>query len=211
MTTPKGTAHELLGQGQRLSSQSQNVEGGIVVSIELDPATYAVMDTQGKGFFLPMPTLATVLRRIGWLPGAVRRTVHVFGVPSNGRWDHYPHSPDFQEFQGARSELAAVAVLRIGQRVVASWPAKTEGAWLFSRFDTPEEGFEGQVNPHRHILQDLRMPASQRGTLLLHGGEGRRLLVIGQQLLAFFPCRLASFKQVVIQPPAFFPQGGWQE
>ena len=85
---------------------------------------------------------------------------------------------------------------RIGQRVVASWSAKTGVAWLFSRFDTPKEGFEGQVNPHRHILQDLRMHASQRGTLLLHGGEDRRLLVIGQQLLWLY------------NPPAFLKVAG---
>ena len=65
MTTPKGTALELLGQGQKLSSQSQNVESRIMVSIELYPATYAVMDTQSKGVFLAMSTLATVLRRVG--------------------------------------------------------------------------------------------------------------------------------------------------
>ena len=58
--------------------------------------------------------------------------------------------------------------LREREAIITSFPFKTREPWVFSMFfDSSEKGFEGQVNAHCHILQDLGMHLIQRGPFLL--------------------------------------------
>ncbi len=57
----------------------------------------------------------------------------------------------------------AEARLREGEGVVSLLPTETGKPWLVSVFtEAAQEGFEGEVNAHRHVLKDLRVDGFER-------------------------------------------------
>ncbi len=89
-------------------------------------------------------------------------------------------------------------------RKIAVHPSEPRGAWFLSGFAASEEGFEGQINTYRNILENLRMDLPQRGASLFQDWKGF-LLLIEREAFAFLliGC-LTTFKQVVIEPTALF-------
>ncbi len=97
------------------------------------------------------------------------------------------------------------ARLRIGETIIAALPLKTrEPRLLGMRSQTSEKGFEGQVNTHCHILQDLRMDSGEGRAFLFQDRKGSDLPIATEAfpslLIGFFP----FFQQVVIEPTALF-------
>ena len=98
----------------------------------------------------------------------------------------------------------AKATLGKGEGVISVHSSKPRGAWLLSGFAASEEGFEGQINAYRNVLEELGMDTFQRRTFLFQDREGL-LLLIEREASAFLliGC-LTAFKQVVIEPTALF-------
>jgi hypothetical protein len=92
------------------------------------------------------------------------------------------------------------ARLRKGEGVIAMCPTETRKARLLTGFAASKEGFEGQVNTHRHILQDLRMDCLKRETILLQDREGIDLSIERESLACLLVGVLALFQQVIIEP-----------
>src|SRR5689334_24038687 len=92
--------------------------------------------------------------------------------------------------------------LRKGEAVVAPNATKARiPRLILSRLYPAEERLEGQVQPHRHVLQDLRVDTGQRWALRFEHGQRRLLVVEAQRLLALLP-GVAPFGQQVIPQPA---------
>ncbi len=139
------------------------------------------------------------------IPLARRRTMHRtrFEFPLDGSViDHL----DRTHFGEAHPLIMgdAKAALGKGEGVIAVHPSEPRGAWFLSGFAASEEGFEGQINTYRNILENLRMDLPQRGTSLFQDRKGF-LLLIEREAFAFLliGC-LTTFKQVVIEPTALF-------
>lgn len=99
--------------------------------------------------------------------------------------------------------LTTIAVLRESHRIIPSLPAKARIACFISF--TPTEGrLEGQINMHRHILQDLRVYAGEGRAILLQLGQGGGLCVVGQRPLTLFPRVLPLSQKMIVQPAAYF-------
>ena len=97
------------------------------------------------------------------------------------------------------------ARLGVGDAIVAIGSFEAGKAWVFCLLaDSTEECLERQVDPHSHVLQDLRMDRFESRTLSFEDRK-RLLLLVERQALA---CLLVGFfafgKQVVIQPTALF-------
>jgi hypothetical protein len=95
------------------------------------------------------------------------------------------------------------AALWIGEAIVAVDPTEARKAWLFACLTPPKEGFEGEIDTHSHILQDLGMYAIQRGALFFQYQIGGLLLIAGQTPTLLLIRILAALKQVVVEPTAF--------
>ena len=94
--------------------------------------------------------------------------------------------------------------LRIGETIVAASAFETRVAWVLTGLDAPEKGFESQIKPDGHVLQDLGMHALERGTFLFQCWIGRVLLVERQALASLLIGIAPVCKQVVIEPTTFF-------
>ena len=92
-----------------------------------------------------------------------------------------------------------------GERVISSVALEAWQAWFLGMlFAASEKGFHRQVNPHRHILQDLGMDRIKRSTFQLQYRKGGLLLVECQTLASLLIGLLTLFQQVVIEPTALF-------
>jgi hypothetical protein len=107
-----------------------------------------------------------------------------------------------------------------GETIVAVAALEPWKPRLFgTRAHAAEEGFESQINPHRYILQDLRMHGFEGGSLVFEQGKRIDLLIAGERLPCLFIGRLSSLKQVIIEPATFLKDGmqlanlllGWVE
>lgn len=115
-----------------------------------------------------------------------------------------PQCTNLGQLQHAIHKLTAIPILRKGHRIIPSMTTKTRIARCFACFATAEEGFERQVDAHRHILQYLRVHVLQRGACCFQQRQGALLLIVRQRFLAFLVDRFAFCQQVVIKPAAFF-------
>ncbi len=108
------------------------------------------------------------------------------------------------------------ARLREGEAIIAIFPLKAGVPWatcLFGRCrgmltDTAEKCLERQVYPYSHILQDLRMDATEGGPFLFQYPKRVDLPVAGQGRSFLLPTITPFFKQMVIQPAAFLKNTG---
>ena len=73
-TTPKRKAPGLLGRSQRLSPQAQDIQGRVVVTIQRQATTRAMIDPIRQRQVLPVSALATVLRGIRRIDGRILPT-----------------------------------------------------------------------------------------------------------------------------------------
>ena len=96
------------------------------------------------------------------------------------------------------------ATLRKTKRVVAPFPFETRVSRGLPSLAPSEEGFEGEINADRDILQDLRMHRREGGTLFFQDREGIDLPIARQTLALVLPCVFTHFKQVVIEPTTLF-------
>ena len=113
------------------------------------------------------------------------------------------HDAHFRQIQLIAIQLAAVAVLRVAERIVAVAAPKPGIPWRLTDLDAPKECLESEVDTHGDILQDLRMRHGQGRTLFLDFRQLGMLVVQTDALLPFFPRHLALFEQVIVEPAAF--------
>ena len=151
-----------------------------------------------------------------WLYGHFARYRHVplarrratdgarFRCAFQGAMLHNAQRSNLRQLQDAIGQLTAVSILREGHRIVTAIATETRIAWFaFAGFTPPKVCLEGQVNPHRDVLQDLRVYVAQLRTVRLEVRQGGLLSVVGQRLLSFLPSTLPVLKEVVVQTPAF--------
>src|SRR5450755_170238 len=92
--------------------------------------------------------------------------------------------------------------LREGETIVAIGPTEARVSRLLTRLEATEEGFHGEINAYRDILQHLGVDTFERGTLLFEQGEGVLLLIEREGFPRLLIRVLADFQQVVIEPTA---------
>ena len=51
--------------------------------------------------------------------------------------------------------------LFIGDAIIATFALESRISWFFSRFDSSEEGFQGQIDPNLDILKNLWIDLSK--------------------------------------------------
>jgi hypothetical protein len=90
-----------------------------------------------------------------------------------------------------------------GETIIAVCATETGKPWLLSCLTASEKGFEGQINPHGDILQDLRMDPFKRGALVFQQGIGGLLFIARQTLALVLIGVFALLQQVVIDPTTF--------
>ena len=99
----------------------------------------------------------------------------------------------------------AKATLRKSEGVISVLALETREADFFCMFsDAAEEGFESQVNTNSHILQDLRMHATQRWAFLFQYRKRIDLLIERETLTRLLIGILPFPQQVIIEPTALF-------
>ena len=97
------------------------------------------------------------------------------------------------------------STLRKGETIISSPALKAWEAWVLRMlFAAAEEGFEGQINTYRNILQDLGMDCIQGRAFLFQDRKGGLLPVEGETLARMLVGLLTLFEQVVIEPTALF-------
>ena len=96
------------------------------------------------------------------------------------------------------------ATLRKTKRVVAPFPFETRVSRGLPSLAPSEEGFEGEINADRDVLQDVRVYHVQGGTLFFQDREGIDLPIARQTLAFLLPYVFTHFKQVVIEPTTLF-------
>src|SRR5712692_6154699 len=115
-----------------------------------------------------------------------------------------PMQDDLDMTDARSKELALCidlkATLRIGQAIIAINSTEAGIARLHSCEASAKERFEGQIETHSHILQDLRVNRVQRGALLFQHRIGGLLLITRQALPLLLIRAFAFFKQMVIEP-----------
>ena len=97
-------------------------------------------------------------------------------------------------------DRAAGGNLGKSEAIVTFSPSEPRVAGFLTGFDSAKEGFKGQVNTYRYVLQDLGVCLREAHPFLFQAGDRHGLIVIGERLLTFFPSRLPLFKQAVIEP-----------
>ncbi len=114
------------------------------------------------------------------------------------------HHLDAANFREAHPVIMrdAKARLREGETIVAIGPTEARVSWVLTRLEATEEGFHGEINAYRDILQHLRVDTFERGTLLFEQGEGVLLLIEREGFPRLLIRVLADFQQVVIEPTA---------
>ena len=98
----------------------------------------------------------------------------------------------------------AKATLGKGEGVIAVHSSKPREARLLSGFAASEEGFEGQINAYRNVLEELGMDTFERRTFLFQDRKGLLLLIEREAFAILLIGCLPTFKQVVIEPTALF-------
>jgi hypothetical protein len=96
------------------------------------------------------------------------------------------------------------ARLGIGDAIVASVSLKARKSRLLTRFTASEEGFVGQIDTHRDILQDLGMNLFEQGVLLFQHRIGLLLLEAREGNAIAFVGSVTHFQQLIIQDAAHF-------
>jgi hypothetical protein len=155
----------------------------------------------------------TVFRQVFWLDFTGKTHIPFAGRrPSNGTgFDLALHGAMIDHFDGADFGEAHPVImrdtkptLRVGDTVIATTTFEPGKSRLLSSLTASEKGLKGQINPHSHILQDLRMNAFE-GRPLLFQDRKRFLLLIEREGLSFLlPGITPFFQQVMIQPAALF-------
>ncbi len=102
-------------------------------------------------------------------------------------------------------EREAVAVqpeakLRVGERIVPAFPAKTRITELLSGFDTAKESLKCKVYPLLGILQNLGVGDGQKWVFLLPVREQLVCRVQAEAFLPLLPRFLANLQCLVIDP-----------
>ena len=114
------------------------------------------------------------------------------------------HGSHLRQLQRAIGQLAPAAILRKGHRIISPIATETRVARFFAGFAAAEERLKSQINPHRHILQDLGMHLAQRWAVGFKLGQSRLLPIVAQRFLSFFPGFLTVSQEVVIEQATFF-------
>lgn len=135
------------------------------------------------------------------LPGRCAGDCYGFGRPLQFPMPHHANTPDFRQMQTAF--INSPSRLRIGNGVVSVSSAKAWIARLFTRFCSAEKCFKCKIDAHRNILEDLGIHAFESFAFVFQNWKFDSLLVISKRFLLLFPCVLALFKKMVIEPPAF--------
>src|SRR5258708_31650261 len=125
-------------------------------------------NVNAHGFRTLRQPLRFAFNREGGIPLASSRTSdrERFDLPAHrAMQDHL----DMPTTRGRELALPVDLKTRLGEgeRVVAVCSTKTRKPRLLTSFAAAKEGFEGQINTYRHVLQDLRVDSAQRGTFLL--------------------------------------------
>ncbi len=98
----------------------------------------------------------------------------------------------------------AEPTLRIGETIIAVVSLKTREAGFFARLAASKEGFEGQIETNRNVLQDLRMHSTHGWALLFQNRIRLELLKAGQRNTIALVAGLTHFEQMIIQKTALF-------
>lgn len=117
--------------------------------------------------------------------------------------DHF----DTAHFGEAHAVIMREAEPRLweSEAVIATLAFEAGIARVFSMLTySTEKGFEGQVYPHRDVLQDLGMYLFQGRAFLFQDYEGVDLTIAGKRLPILLPSITPFLKQVVIEPSTFF-------
>ncbi len=94
--------------------------------------------------------------------------------------------------------------LRIGETIVATIPFKARIAGFLPRFTALEKGFEGQIDTHCNILQDLGMNLCERGALLFQNRIDLLLLETRERNVLTLVGRGTQVQQLIIQDATLF-------
>ena len=127
-----------------------------------------------------------------------------FRCALQGAMLHHAQRANLRQLQHTLDQLTTVAVLRKGHRIIPPIPTEARIPRLgVASFAPPKVRLEGQVNPPRHVLQDVRMHGAECWAVRLQMWQSRLLPIVRQRLLSFLPPTFAFRKEVVVQATAF--------
>jgi hypothetical protein len=104
---------------------------------------------------------------------------------------------------GLRVQMTAHRHLREGKARVAPLPTEARIARRLTGRTAAKEGFDGQIDAYRDVLQDLRLDPRECGPLGLECGQAYGLIVVAQRLLPLLPRIAPLGQQVIVQPATF--------
>src|SRR5436190_23531128 len=111
---------------------------------------------------------------------------------------------DLGEDQPITFEPCAIAILRVGDRVIAPKLLETRIARVDPRLEAAKERLECQIDSDLNVLQDLTMHQLERFALGFPIGKERLRIVQPNRRLPLFPRIAARCERLVIHPPALF-------
>jgi hypothetical protein len=110
--------------------------------------------------------------------------------------------PDLAKDERATVQSHAIAVLWIGDAVVAPKLFETGIAWVFTGLDAAKECLECRIDPNMNVLQDLRINTLQVRASSLPDRQHLDRIIQLQRFLALLPGLFACGKHLVIDPAA---------
>src|SRR6266511_4180261 len=138
-----------------------------------------------------VPLAGTRTRQRDGLGRTLHRAVH-----------HHMHRADFGEYQSIAFQAHTIAVLRIGDAIVAPELLEARKADFRRTFlHTAKERLERQINPHLNVLQHLGMHQLQRRALGFPARQ-QRLGIVQPKRSAFGMRVSPRRKRLVVDPPA---------
>jgi hypothetical protein len=139
------------------------------------------------------------------LPVDERRSVTVLGLPSRGAVQDEGNSAELRDDQRAAHQLDAVAILGVGDGVVATEAFETRETRLVGPLaHAAQEGLEGQIDPLGDVLQNLGMHLFERWAGEFPHRQQALGLIPAHAAPFLFYCVLADCQRLVIDPAAFF-------
>jgi len=105
---------------------------------------------------------------------------------------------NLREGQDTLMQGTAIAILRVGQRIIPTFAPKARIAWVFACLHTAKERLEGQVHTFRHILQHLGMGLRQEGMLRFPLGQQALGFKVRDRALFLFLGSFAHFQRLVV-------------
>ena len=121
---------------------------------------------------------------------------------------HNTNTAYLTQSQALLVQPASFGKLRIGDRIIAILTLVSGKASFLARlcplFKTAKERFECPIYTLAYLLENLRVYARKRYTLLLQHWQCRLLLIARQTFFILFPCLHSRTDKLVIQQATFF-------